>query len=102
MVREGDLELIGRLVGLTPSLLTVTLLLSHALVLLDDLPVVSGLPGSVLVFEHTTHAEDGFFLVSPVLLLLGISSSLSTVLTNLLVSPVALVLSVDSHPIMVH
>ena len=102
VVGQGHLELVGSLVGLTPSLLTVTLLLRHALVLLADLPVVSGLPGSVLVFEHATHAEDGLLLRGPVHLLLAISSGLGSVLSDLLVGPVTLILSVEPHSILVH
>ena len=102
VVGECDLELVGSLVGIFPSSLTVALRLSRALVLLNDLPVIGCLSGGVLVLEHATHAENGLLLVGVVFLLLAVSSSLSLVLTPLLISPVTLVLRIEPHALMVH
>ena len=102
MVCQRDFKLIFSLIGLAPSLFTFVLLTSHAFVFVDDRLVVGGLPGSVLIFEHTTHAQDSFRLLRPVLLLLLLRCGNCTMLTDLLVSPVTLVLSVKPHPIMVH
>ena len=102
VVRQSNLSLVGPLIGITGSLLTLSLLKSHALVLGNDGLVVSDLAGMVLIFEHTAHAKDGLLLLSPVSLLISIGSSLLAMLTDLLVSPVPLVLSIESHSVVVH
>ena len=102
MVRQSNLSLVGALISIAGSLLTLSLLESHALVLGNDGLVVSDLAGVVLIVEHTAHAKDGLLLLSPVLLLLLIGSGLLPMLADLLVSPILLVLSIESHPLVVH
>ena len=102
VVSEGDLRLVVRLLVIFPRILAVALLLGHAFVLINDGPVMGGNPGSVLVLEHATHTENGFFLRGVALLLLLVGSRLSIPLTALLIGPVLLVLSVELHSISVH
>ena len=102
VVSEGDLELVHALLSLAISLLSISLLLGHALVLLDDGSVMGNLASLVLVLEHTAHTEDSFFLLGPVLLLLSVHSGLMAVLTDLLVSPISLILCIEPHSIVVH
>jgi len=102
MVREGDLRLVVRLLVIFPSVLAITLLTSHPHVLLLHVLSKGSLPGVGLVLKHTTHAKHGLFLRGKVLLLFAVSVLLSHVLAVLLVSPVALVLSIKHHSIVVH
>ena len=102
MARQGDLKLVVRLLVVFPSILAVTLVTSHPLVLTLHFLGEGGLPGVLLVLEHTTHTKDGLFLVGVILLLLDIVVLLLDVLTVLLGSPFLLVLSVENHSIVVH
>ena len=102
MVRQGDLGLFARLLVVSPGGLAIALLLSHSLVLLLHLLGIGSFSSSVFVFEHASHAKNGFFLRGPVGFLLAIRLSGSHVLTMLLVSPIALVLRIQPHSIEVH
>ena len=102
VVREGDLSLVAAFLVAPPGLLTIALLLSHPFVLLLHLLGVGCLTRGVFVLEHASHAEDGLLLGSPVGLFLALSLGSGHVFSVLLVRPVALVLCIQSHAIVVH
>ena len=102
VVRQGNLGLVARLLVVSPGLLAIALLLSHSLVLLLHLLGIGSFSSSVFVFEHASHAKNGFFLRGPIGFLLATGLSGSPVLTCLLVSPIALVLRIQPHSIVVH
>ena len=99
---QGDLGLVARLLVVSKVRLAITLLLSHSLVLLLNLLGVGSLPCSILVLKHASHAKNSLLLRGPVGFLLAVGLSGRHVLTVLLVSPVALVLSIQSHSVVVH
>ena len=102
VIGQGDLGLVARLLVVSKVLLAITLLLSHSLVLLLNLLGVGSLPCSILVFKHASHAKNGLLLRGPVGFLLATGLSGSHVLTMLLVGPIALVLRIQPHSIVVH
>jgi len=102
MVGQGGLELVGGLLVVFPRLLTVTLLLGQALVLVANSTLVLGLPLLALVFQHTAHAKNSLVLLGIVLVLLSLGVFGGLSLTHLLVSPLALELSILKHAILVH
>ena len=102
VVCESRFSLVGRLLVISPSGLTVSLLLGHTLVLHLDLLRVISFPLVLLVLKHAAHSEDSIFLVSPSLLLFSLSLGGGHVLSVLLVSPIFLILSVKSHSVVVH
>ena len=102
VVGQGHLELVLLLLSLLPGFFALTLLAGQAPVLLLDLLGVVGLSLGVLVLKHGAHAKDGLLLLSEALLLLGLGGGIRVLLTLLLVSPVTLVLSVQSHSLVVH
>ena len=102
VVGQGSLEHVLVLLVASPSGFALTLLSGELLVLVTDLLLVGGLSGVTLILEHTTHAKNGFLLGGEVLSLFLVHVLLVEVLTVLLGSPVALVLSVKSHSFVVH
>ena len=99
---KSGLSLVVGFLILAPGLLTITLLLGHALVLKHDLALVFGSFLHVVVVEHATHSVDSLLLLSKGLLLLalGIGSSLS--LTALLGGPLLLEFGILHHSLVVH
>ena len=102
VVGEGDLSLVAALLVAPPGFLAIALLLSHPFVLLLHLLGVGCLPRGVLVLKHASHAEDGLLLGRPVGFLLALGLGSRHVFSVLLVGPVALVLRIQSHAVVVH
>ena len=102
VVGQGDLKLVLAFAVITSSLVTLSLLTSHALVFRNDLLVVSDLACVILVLEHANHASISRLLGSPAHFLLLVASSLVAPLTHLLISPLSLHLCVMLHSLLVH
>ena len=102
VVGEGDLGLVAALLVAPPRLLTIALLLRHPLVLFLHLLGVGRLARGVLVIEHAPHAQNGLLLGRPVGFLLALGLRRGHVFAVLLVGPVALVLRIQSHAVVVH
>ena len=102
VVCESCFSLVVRLLVISPGGLTVSLLLGHTFVLLLQPFHVCCFLLSILVLEHTAHSEDSFFLLGVFFILFYLSLGGSHVLSSLLVGPIALVLSVKLHSIIVH
>lgn len=94
-------SVLARLV-LLPGLLTHLLLERQLLVIsLQFLERLLSLL-LILILEHAPHARDGFSLLSVGLLVSHLLRLHELLLSNLLVSPVLLVLSVNHHPLPVY
>jgi hypothetical protein len=102
MVSQGGFELVGGFLVVFPGRFTVTLLLSHARVIGANITLVCGLSLLTLVFQHAAHAKNSLVLLGVVLVLLSLGVFGGLSLTHLLVSPLALELSVLEHTILVH
>ena len=102
MVGKSDLSLIRAFLVVTVGLFSSSLLASHLFVIGLELLKLLILFCCHLILEHTSHAIDGFLLSSIVLLLFTVAVSLMFSLTHLLVSPVALVLCIEHHSVVVH
>ena len=102
VVGESCFSLVCRLLVISPGCLTVSLLLGHTSVLHLNLFRVCCFPLSILVLEHAAHSEDSFFLLGVFFILFSLSLGSSQILSMLLVGPIALILSVKHHSLMVH
>ena len=102
VVCESCFSLVCSLLVISPGCLTVSLLLGHTFVLHLNLLSVCCFPLRNLVLEHAAHSEDSFFLLGVFFILFSLSRLSSHILSMLLVGPIALILSVKHHSLVVH
>ena len=102
MIGESSLSLVLALLVLSPSLLVTLLLKSEHLVVLLHLLHHLVLLLRRFVLKHSTEASDGFGLLSVHAVIVFFLLLVLIFLTNLLVSPISLVLSVTLHSFVVH
>ena len=102
VISKGCFGLVLALLVFFPCLLFTFLLKSEHLVVLLHLLHHLVLLLSCFVFKHSTHAGDCLGLHSIHLVILFFLGLILIFLTDLLVSPIFLVLSVTLHPLVVH
>ena len=102
MIGQSGLSLVLWFLVGSPSCLSLTLLNGHLLVLLLNLLCICRFSHCIFIFKHAAHPQNGLLLSAIIFFFFIISSPLSSFFAHLLVGPVALVLSILLHSLIVY